>query len=115
MPGMTATATSAAAIAYAGINRISAELATSLLGVFAVVTTAIAIVFRSARLGLTSAPPNLLPLVLGYAALAAIFGRLDPLGAIVLVVALGIAVDDTIHIVARTLEYTGEGLAASTR
>jgi len=107
--GTTATVSSAAAIAYAGINRISAELGTSLLGVFAVVTAAIAIAFKSARLGITSAPPNLLPLVLGYAALALIFGRLDPLGAIVLVVALGIAVDDTIHLIARTLEHVGAG------
>lgn len=104
VPGTTATISSATAIAYTGINRISTELGTSLLGVFAVVTTAIAIAFRSARLGITSAPPNLLPLVLGYGALALIFGRLDPLGAIVLVVALGIAVDDTIHLIARTLE-----------
>jgi uncharacterized protein len=98
------TATGTTALAYHGVNRIAGELRTSLLGAFVVVTLTIAIVFRDVRLGLAAILPNGLPLAIGWAAIALGLGRFDPLGGIVLAVALGIAVDDTIHLVARARE-----------
>jgi predicted RND superfamily exporter protein len=53
--------------------------------------------------------PNGVPLAIGYAAIAIVLGRFDPLGGIVLAVALGIAVDDTIHLVARAREAARAG------
>jgi hypothetical protein len=93
--------TGTSAIAYRGVNRMTRDLRVSLLLVFVVVTVVITVLTRSLRSGLVSIPPNLLPLGLGYGALGLLGIELDPLAAVVLVVALGIAVDDTIHLLAR--------------
>jgi uncharacterized protein len=109
IPGLEVTATGTTALAYHGVNRIAAELQRSLLGAFVVVTLVIAVVFRDLRLGLASLIPNGVPLAIGYAVIAIALGRFDPLGGIVLAVALGIAVDDTIHLVARAREAHAAG------
>lgn len=99
--------TGTAALAYGGVNRITHDLRGSLFSVFLVITIAIAVLFRSVALGLVSVPPNAIPLVVGYGAVALVGIPLDPLATVVLTVALGLAVDDTIHLVARF----GEGRA----
>lgn len=71
---------------------------------FLTICIMMALVLRSLRLALVSIPPNLLPLVLAYAAMAVVDLPLDPLAAVVLVVGLGIAVDDTIHLIVRHRE-----------
>ncbi len=60
--------------------------------------------FRSVRLGLVSVPPNVLPLVLvlGYMSVRGI--PLHAATVIVLPVSLGLAVDGTIHLLARFRE-----------
>lgn len=120
LEGVSATVTGTTALAYHGVNRIAGELRTSLVGAFVVVTSFVALAFRDLRLGIASLVPNGVPLALGYAAIATLLGRFDPLGGIVLAVALGIAVDDTIHLVARAREAAREhpesdALAAAVR
>ena len=80
------------------------DLRGSLLFAFFVVATVIAIVFRSVRIALVSLVPNGLPLLVGYGTLGLLDYRLDPTAALIFTVGLGIAVDDTIHLLARFRE-----------
>ncbi len=99
-PHYTALVTGTAAVAYRGVNRITAAVRTSLVVVLAVVVTMIGLVFRSPSLAVRSVLPNVLPLLFGYAAVGLVGLELDPIGAVILAVALGIAVDDTLHVLA---------------
>lgn len=98
------TITGTTALAYAGVNRITKDLRVSLIGVFFVVSAAMALLFRSVGTALRSMPPNVVPLIAGYGAVGWIGLQLDPLATVVLVLALGIAVDDTIHVLTRHAE-----------
>src|SRR5690606_17316392 len=57
--------------------------------------------FRSLRLGLISIVPNLFPLVITAAVLVAVGQPLQLTSVIVFSICLGVAVDDTIHFLAR--------------
>lgn len=78
---------------------------------FAIVAGLVWLLFRSGRLTLLAAAPNLLPLVvtLGVMGLAGIDLRIS--SSIVFCVVFGIAVDDTVHFLARYHEERGRGLA----
>lgn len=108
------TITGTTLLAYRGVNRIASELRGSLLGVALVVTLAIGLLLRSLRLALLALVPNLMPLALAYGALGLLGIELDPLAAVILCVALGIAVDDTLHLLARVREGQRAGLDRST-
>jgi hypothetical protein len=74
------------------------------------VSLCIGIFFRSALLGLLSLIPNIIPLLWG-AGVMAIFGIELNIGTVLLVsVCLGIAVDDTIHILSHFRNYRKQGL-----
>ncbi|MHC5009406.1 MAG: efflux RND transporter permease subunit [Planctomycetota bacterium] len=81
----------------------------SLLGAAAVIFAIIAVLFRSLRLGLISILPNLTPLVLtlGYMTLRGY--ELNTANVIVFAIGLGVAVDDTIHLLARYREELAGG------
>ena len=111
MPELDGHATGTALMAYRGVNGITEDLRSSFAQVFVVVVAAIAISFRSLWPALLAILPNLAPLLFGYAALG-LFGRvLDPLAAVILTLALGLAVDNTLHVMARTGEELRRGLA----
>jgi hypothetical protein len=78
---------------------------------FALVTALIGLLFRSLRMGLLALVPNLLPLAgtLGFMGLAGIDLRLS--SGLVFCVVFGIAVDDTVHFLARWQEERAAGLA----
>lgn len=80
------------------------DLFNSLLAASAVIFLIISLLFRSPRLGLVAAIPNLTPLAvtLGYMGLRGF--DMNCSNGVVFVVSLGIAVDDTIHFLARFLE-----------
>jgi len=108
IPNATATVTGTTRLAYAGVNRITTDLRRGLLGLVLVVTVVLAVRLRSARLALLALPVNIAPLVVG-AALVGGWGRtLDPLAMIVFAVGLGLAVDDTIHLLFRAREHGGD-------
>lgn len=77
------------------------DLFYSLVAASGIIFLLITILFRSLRIGLISAVPNLLPLVmtLGYMRLQGY--ELTAGNVIVFAISLGIAVDDTIHFLAR--------------
>jgi hypothetical protein len=106
-------ATGTSSLAYRGVNRITADLRASLLGTAVLVTLLIALLLRSVAFGLISIPPNAAPLLLGYAGFAVIGIPLDPLAMVVLTVALGIAVDDTIHLMVRFCEADPQATTAT--
>ena len=84
-----------------GFNGLVDELIVSLLVALAVIIVTIGLVFRSVRAALVSVLPNTLPLV-GVLAAYALSGRyLDLFPSVTFCIAIGIAVDDTIHLVAR--------------
>ncbi len=105
------TVTGTPLLAYRGVNRIAAEIQQSLVGLALVVTLVIALLLRSLRLALVALLPNVMPLAVAYAALGVLGIELDPLAAIILCVALGIAVDDSLHLLARFDEERAQGLA----
>ncbi len=110
LPGRV-TVTGTALVAYRGVNGIAHELRESLVGVVVVITLAIAVLLRSAWLSLLALLPNLLPAALAYAALGFLGIELDPLAAVILCVGLGLAVDDSLHLLARMREGQAAGLS----
>ncbi len=109
--GVRAHATGTPLLAYSGVNRITDDLRTSFVLVFVIVIAVIGLLFRSGWPALIGLLPNGLPLMLGYATIGLTGEVLDPLAAVILTLALGIAVDDTLHIMVRTREELGEGIA----
>lgn len=91
-------------VAYRGINRVTRDLRNSLILAFVVIAGLILLLFRSPRIALLCLIPNALPLLVGYALMGATGWILDPSPAVIFTVALGIAVDDTIHLVVRWRE-----------
>lgn len=78
-------------------------LAIGLIGVVMLVS------FRSLELGVISAIPNVVPLVFGGGALYFLSGTLDIGSVMVASVCLGIAVDNTIHIITNYNRHVAEG------
>jgi predicted RND superfamily exporter protein len=101
MPGLVVDITGTSKLAYEGVNRITEDLRRSLLAVLIIVVSLTGVLFRSPRLALLAIPTNALPLLLGYAALGVLGIVLDPMSAVILTMALGVAVDDSIHLLAR--------------
>jgi hypothetical protein len=108
--GVEVYATGTPYVAYAGINRITADLRTSLLTAFAAVTLLVTLLFRSLRVGILFLPANALPLLFGYGFMGFMGWPLEPTTGVVFTVALGIAVDDSIHMMARFREELNKGL-----
>ncbi len=97
-------ATGTALLAYRGVNHITGDLRSSFALVFVVIIVVIGLVFRSLGPALVAVPVNALPLLLGYSLLGVLDQQLDPLAAVILTLALGIAVDDTLHVLVRMRE-----------
>jgi predicted RND superfamily exporter protein len=79
------------------IDRFTYSLIVSLTLALSVVTLLIGLFFRSVKLALVSLVPNVLPLVLPLGALGLVGIPLDGPAVLVVAVALGVCVDDTIH------------------
>ncbi len=110
-PAVRLTLTGTPWVAYRGINGITFDLRDSLMLAFGVVTLTILLLLRDLRLAALCIVPNLLPLVVGYGVMGAMGWLLDPTPAVVFTLALGIAVDDTIHLMARYREERASGVA----
>ena len=104
--GLSVRITGTPRVAYRGVNDVTTDLRDSLVGAFLVIAVLIGALFRSPRLAVLSLFPNALPLVMGYGFFGLTGWPLDPAPAVVFTVALGIAVDDTIHLLVR---YREEG------
>lgn len=107
--GVQARVTGISQIASNGITKLASELMEGLALSVVVIVGGIGLVFRSARLAMLSLLPNLLPLALACLWYTARGKYIDPVSAISFAVALGMAVDDTIHLAARYLEERRAG------
>ncbi len=83
------------------VDGVTRDLAWSLALAALLILVTLAAAFRSWRLGLASVVPNLLPLGVSAAGLALIGGHVDISTLTALTLSLGIATDDTIHVLAR--------------
>jgi hypothetical protein len=79
-----------------GLETLGRELGWGLVGSCLIITFVLALALRSLRLALISIVPNVLPVML----ICAVW-HLDPVAAISFTVVLGIAVDDTVHMLTR--------------
>jgi predicted RND superfamily exporter protein len=101
---LTASLTGDAYVNTVAMNGVIHDLRSSLLSAAAVIFAIIAIGFRSLRIGLISAIPNVTPLLctLGYMGWRGYDMNVG--NVIVFTISLGIAVDDTVHYLARFRE-----------
>ena len=106
--GIQATLTGDGMLAAAGVDRLIRDLLVSLALAFAVIAVTLALLLRDLRLALIAAVPNLVPLVFTLATLGLMGADLQTSNIVTFTVAIGLAVDDTIHFVVR---YRQERLA----
>lgn len=94
------------------VDDVTRDLAWSLALAAVLILITLAVSFRSWRLGLASVVPNLLPLAVSASGLALTGGHVDVSTLTALTLSLGIATDDTIHVLARW-ERTRESCATA--
>lgn len=105
---VTATLTGDGLLAAAGIDRLIKDLLSSLALMFVVILVTLALLLRDLRLALVACIPNAVPLFFTLGTLGLIGADLQTSNVISFTVAVGLAVDDTIHFVVR---YRAERLA----
>lgn len=88
-------------MASIGINRLVHDLLYSLLLVFAVIVAVMYLLLRDLRLTIIASVPNAIPLVFTLAALLLMGSDLQTSNIVSFTVAVGLAVDDTIHFIVR--------------
>jgi predicted RND superfamily exporter protein len=98
-------------LAAAGVDRLITDLLASLALVFVVIAATLALLLRDLRLALVACVPNVVPLVFTLATLGLMGADLQTSNIVTFTVALGLAVDDTIHFIVR---YRQERLAGNT-
>lgn len=107
---LTPTVTGTASLQYGGVNRLAEDLRTSLVTSWIIILSVILLIFRSVRIALLSVLPNALPLITGYGLVGLLGWPLEPGPAVVFVIALGLSVDGTIHVLVRTAEEHRRGV-----
>jgi hydrophobe/amphiphile efflux-3 (HAE3) family protein len=90
----------------AGMDAVVDDLISSLALALVIIVFILALLFRSIRLGLLSIPPNLIPLVFTGAYMVWRDIPLNAATVIIFSISLGLAVDGTIHVLARFREET---------
>ena len=96
------------------IRQLVRDLGSSLVVEVLVIGSILAVAFRSPLAGVVSLIPNVFPLTV-IAAILVLTGRsLDPATVIVFNVCLGLAVDDTVHVLSALTRNRREGLSIAT-
>ncbi len=98
-------------ISAKNIRQLITDLGGSLLLEVAVIAIILAIAFRSPVAGIVSLIPNVFPLAVIAAVLVMTGRSLDPATVIVFNVCLGLAVDDTVHVMAALARNRREGVS----
>ncbi len=91
-------------VASAALDSFIRDLFTSLLFAMVIIFGMMTFVFRSLKIGLISIIPNLVPLILTFGYMGATGVNLNTTTIIIFAISLGLAVDDTIHFLARFRE-----------
>jgi len=96
-------------LAQRALSKLIRDMMVSFFLAFVVIFLSVAILFRSVRVGLVAMLPNIVPLVatLGFMGAAGITLRTSTV--IIFAIALGIAVDNTIHYLSRLRSEIAEG------
>ena len=102
--GVEVRVTGEAPVAYDGMNELSRELILATIVAIALIVIAIGIAFRSLTLALVALLPNVVPIAAGLAIYALVKEVLDPVAGVVFCVAMGLAADDTVHLLNRFRE-----------
>jgi predicted RND superfamily exporter protein len=90
-------------------QRLLRSFGPSILIAIVLITSIMMWMFKSVRLGLVALIPNLLPLIAVLGVTAALGYAIKPSTVLVLSIAFGIAVDDTIHLMSRVAHHSGNG------
>ena len=92
------------------------NIKSSILGAFialGLIAIILAVAFRSVKFGAISIIPNLVPALMAFGIWGLAVGRIDVGNAIVLTLALGIIVDDSVHFLSKYLRARREGNQSS--
>jgi predicted RND superfamily exporter protein len=100
-PGAVANVTSEGILQAHAAYSLASGMVTGLSYTIVIVTIVCALFFMSVRAGLLAVPPNVLPIVAGFGAMGFAKIPLNVGTAMVATVAVGIAIDDTVHYMAR--------------
>ena len=113
-PGWEFRLSGMSVVSARNIRQLVRDLGSSLTLEVAVIGTILALAFRSPLAGAVSLIPNILPLAV-IAAIVVAGGRsLDPATVIVFNVCLGLAVDDTVHVLSAVSRQRREGVSIAT-
>ena len=96
-------------VGYGGIDSLIRDLLRSLAWAFVLIFATLGLLFRSWTLAALAMAPNVLPVVIVLGAMGWMGQHLETLSAMVFSIGLGIAVDDTIHYLARWCEEVRAG------
>ena len=96
------------------LRQLVHDLGSSLLLEVVVIGAILAVAFRSPLAGVVSMIPNLFPLAVIAGVLVATGRSLSPATVIVFNVCLGLAVDDTVHLLAALARHRREGVSVAT-
>jgi len=110
-PGWRFDLTGMSVVSARNIRQLVRDLGSSLLLELAVIGCILSLAFRSPLAGVVSLLPNVFPLLV-ISALMVLLGRsLDPATVIVFNVCLGLAVDDTVHVLSALQRHRREGVS----
>jgi predicted RND superfamily exporter protein len=110
-PGWTFELAGMSVVSARNIRQLVRDLGSSLLLEVAVIGGILAVAFRSPLAGIVSLIPNVFPLAVIGALLVALGRSLDPATVIVFNVCLGLAVDDTVHVLSALQRQRREGVS----
>lgn len=109
-PGARCELTGTAVVSAANLHGIIRDTAASLLVSSIVIIATMMVAFRSVRLGLICLVPTMFPVVAAAGSLAALGEPLRIAGVLTFSVCLGLADDNTIHLVSRFQQELARGL-----
>ncbi len=102
--GLEVRITGSNLVAARALSRLVEDMVLSLLTAFGVISLLMMVLLRSLRIGLLSMIPNLIPLLVTFGFMGWVGIPLRTSTALIFSVALGVAVNDTIHFVTRFRE-----------
>jgi len=113
-PGWRFDLSGMSVVSARNIRQLVRDLGSSLLVEVTVIGCILALAFRSPLAGIVSLVPNIFPLAVIAAILVAAGRGLDPASVIVFNVCLGLAVDDTVHILSSLSRQRRAGVDIAT-
>ena len=112
MPDLATEASGVSVVfAYITEHNIHSMLRGTMIAM-ALISLILVLVFKSIRLGLVSLVPNLIPAAMSFGLWGYLVGHVGIASSVVVAIAFGIIVDDTIHFLSKYLKSRRDGLLA---